>query len=146
MSKQPALSLRYSRDDDGTGELFAKVQYLGFSGHSSAWFNSQKLISYSKSLRDTFPFTSDTQLKLEGGYWKKSGAGIDELHLGLSFYPIGSAGLVGCHVQLLHDMASRDFILNMEIQTSYEAVRKFSLAFDRVILGEVETAELESIS
>lgn len=48
MSEQPALVLCYARlDADEIVELFADVQCLGFSGHSSAWFNLQELINFS---------------------------------------------------------------------------------------------------
>lgn len=99
-----------------------------------------------------FPFSSDAQLKLERRHWGILGTDANEVHLGLSFYPIGSAGLVGCNVKLLqdgrlvHGRETRNFYLNIEIHTSYEAVRKFSLAFDRVLHDETETAELASNS
>lgn len=147
MDKKPALTLRLIRDDEWTGQLFAEVDYLGFSGHSSAWLSLEEVANFSKSLRASFPFAPDALLKLEGGYLKKTEPVIDQLHLGLAFYPIGGCGIIGCHVQLrnLYVRTTRDFFLDIEIRTSYEEIKNFSFAIEKMVADDTKTAGLISI-
>lgn len=145
MSKQPALTLKYISDSDGTGELIAEVRHLGFSGHGSAWFGFNELTAFTKSLRAQFPFPPETSLILQGGYWKKDVSEIDQVHLGLHFYPKGKLGVIGCRVHLQSSFSNTSgYLLDVEILTSYEEIRNFSYAFENIILERAETAGLVS--
>ncbi len=92
------LRLHFDVDTDGTGELFAEVKAKGFAGASSAWFGVNQLVAFAQERAQTYPLQSGLPLTLEGGFWSKSGAVVEQLHLGLKFYPIGSVGVVGCRV------------------------------------------------
>ncbi len=85
------LRLTYSRDDDGTGELFASVEAEGFSGRGSAWFNSDDLSAFCSRLGD-YPLQAERLPRLEGGYWKSAGAGLKETHLSVIVTPHDHSG------------------------------------------------------
>ena len=142
------LSLRIEPDTDGTGELFAKVAHASFSGASSAWFNLQELRAFGERLQATFPIPPGTSLSLQGGFWSKSGASvIEQLHVGLSFYPIGGAGVVGVRVTLatsIHEGARPEaqHTVAVEFRTQYEPLRAFGIALVALVNGSVSSATL----
>ena len=144
------LRLRFAADGDGTGELSALVESAGFSGASSAWFGSQHLVEFAKSLASAYPLRPNEPLKLEGGFWSNSGAGIEQLHVGLAFYSIGSAGRIGCRVSLStpvhqHDRLESQALVAVELRTSYEELRKFSQSLEMLAQGAVHESILESV-
>lgn len=146
-STSSRLRLRLDADDDGTGELFVDVVAGPYSGASSAWFDVQSLRDFAAALRTTYPIDSSAPLTLEGGFWSKSGDGLDQLHVGLAFYPIGVRGVVGCRVVLCtprrqDQRADSQCSASVELQTVYSALADFAHAFDGLTKGLVEEAVL----
>ena len=144
------LRLTFEADTDGTGELFARVESAGFSGASSAWFDSEHLVEFAKSLANSYPLQPNEPLRLEGGFWNRTGSGIEQLHLGLAFYPIGSVGHVGCRVSLStsiheHDRPESQALVAVELHTSYEELRKFAQSLEMLAQRAVSEAVLESV-
>jgi len=144
------LRRTFEADTDGTGELFARVESAGFSGASSAWFGTEHLVEFAKSLASAYPLQPNEPLKLEGGFWNKSGSGIEQLHLGLAFYPIGSVGRVGCRVSLStslheHDRPESQALVAVELHTGYEELRKFAQSFEMLAQRAISQAVLESV-
>lgn len=144
-----SLHLWFERDADGTGELFAQVHCDGFSGHSSAWFGEDQLVEFADHLANTFPLPANEPLKLEGGYWSKSGAPILQLHLGLTFYSIGHLGLIGCRVSLAtpinnESRAEEQFQVAVELHTHYEQLRTFAQSVEMLAHGAVKEAVLHA--
>ncbi len=144
------LSLRIEPDTDGTAELFATVTHASFSGASSAWFNLQELCAFGERLQTTFPIPRGTSLSLQGGFWSKSGASvIEQLHVGISFYPVGGAGAVGVRVTLatsIHEgeRPESQHTVAVEFCTQYEPLREFGIALVALASGAVGSATLES--
>ena len=142
------LSLTLQPDSDGTGELFAKVSANGFSGTGSAWFDCLQLAHFAEELAAAYPLPANKKMQLEGGYWSKSEPLIEQLHLGLSFYPIGSTGKVGCQVSLATpcgpDQARPESqaTVRVELITSYEQVRVFANALEMLAKGTANEAML----
>lgn len=144
------LRVRFAADSDGTGELSAFVESAGFSGASSAWFGRQQLVEFAKSLGSAYPLRPNEPLKLEGGFWSRSGTGIEQLHVGLAFYSIGSVGSVGCRVSLSTPVHPRDrpesqALVAVELRTSYEELRKFAQSLEMLAQGAVNESVLESV-
>lgn len=144
-----ALRLSFDADSDGTGELFAEVRGRHFSGLSSAWFDSAALVAFARRLAGTFPLNLAEPLVLEGGFWGSPGAGIDQLHLGLKFYPIGGLGVVGCRVTLatsVHtgERADSQASVALELTTHYEQLRSFARSLELLATGKTDEAVLEA--
>jgi hypothetical protein len=136
------LRLTFSTDGDGTGELSAEASCNGFAGHSSAWFGISRLEQFADLIL-TYPLPADGLAPLRGGYWSKERHGeLDDLHLGLHFYPIGLRGTAGCKVQLpTPDRRGNVPVslnsVDVELRTSYQELSDFSAGFRRLIRGEL---------
>jgi hypothetical protein len=145
------LSLHVEPDTDGTAELFVEVKHASFSGASSAWFGIAELRSFGERLQTTFPIPQGTALTLQGGYWSKSGAPIEQLHVRLSFYPVGGSGTVGVGVTLATpiyrgDRTESQSRVAVEFATRYEALREFGRTLVALANGDIAGANLSSDS
>lgn len=144
------LRLWFESDSDGTGELFAEVASGNFSGIGSAWFDAQALFEFGETLASAYPLPSEAPLSLEGGYWAKSEAVIEQLHLGLRFYPIGSVGKVGCRVTLAtpvhegQDRPEAQSMVAVELNTNYEQLRTFAHSIEALAKGGIVEAVLQT--
>lgn len=142
------LRLYLEPDTDGTGELFAEVGAGRFSGTASAWFGLTELAEFGRSMRDTFPLAAGQRLKLEGGFWSKTGAPvIEDLHLGIHVYALGGTGTLGVRVQLataVHNGERSDSRCSVqaELHTNYEHLRAFGQAVLALAQGSGEPAVL----
>lgn len=144
------LRLQFDPDTDGTGKLLVEVQAKSFTGASAAWFGSTELILFAKKLAATYPLQPNTPLKLEGGYWGKSGGTIEQLHVGLQFYPIGSVGKIGCRILLStpineHERAESQSSLAVELHTTYEQLGAFARSLESLANGNTDEAILETV-
>jgi hypothetical protein len=125
------LRATFWTDGDGTGELTVEASNGHFAGRGSAWFSIPQLIDFARALGGSYPLPANPPLSLVGGFWKEDGPGIDQLHVGLEFYPIGSLGELACRVQLATSIQgsvrpqSQSRVV-MELRTSYEGVREFA--------------------
>ncbi|MBQ0933872.1 hypothetical protein [Ideonella paludis] len=145
-----ALRLQFERDTDGTGELFAGIHSSGFAGSGSAWFLETELLELAKKLAVAFPLPDDAPLGMHGGFWSKSGGGIEQEHVGITFYPVGSTGQVGCRVKLNtpvqeHDRAEGQSSLTVELLTNYEQLGAFARSLERLAIGGADEAVLEAV-
>ena len=143
------LRLTFDTDSDGTGELFAEVNARGFSGSSSACFGVDQLVEFAQELAGAYPLQVEKPLTLEGGFWSKSGAVVEQLHLGFKFYPVGSAGLVGCRVSLAtsippHERLESQSLVAVELTLHYEQLRSFARSLEELAKGGVSEAALET--
>jgi hypothetical protein len=143
------LRLEFKPDTDGTGELFAEVHCEGFAGSSSAWFGEDQLVAFARKLAAAFPLQKDEPLALKGGYWSKAGTGIEQLHVGLEFYPIGSVGRVGCQVSLNKPDCQLEppriqFSLAVELQTTYAQIGIFAKSLEMLAKGQTNEAVLKA--
>jgi hypothetical protein len=144
MNKQ--LRLWFKADNDGTGELFVEAMSQGFSGRGSAWFNGYSIIEFGETLSSTYPLVESSTYKLEGGYWSNAiNTELEEVHIGLRFYPISYLGIIGCHVKLStsrqnYERKEAQQSVQLEIKTSYEELKAFGLsliALANGVTGEV---------
>jgi len=142
------LRLLVEPDTDGTCELFAEVNVGKFAGLASAWFGLDELEKFGLLLSETYPLTTSQRLQLEGGFRSKTGAPvIQDLHVGLHVYPIGSAGIIGLRVQLasaVHDGERMDerSSVRVELKTNYERLRMFGQSVVALAQGSQEPAVL----
>jgi hypothetical protein len=143
----PALRLRIQHDTDGTAELFVELQHRSFAGMASAWFDAKQVADFGARLAKTYPLQREHPIELSGGYWSRTGSAIDQLHVGLKFYPIGGTGTIGLHVQLATDCQADErpesqYKVAAEIKTNYEELRRFGLAVRSLAEGAISLAEL----
>ncbi|MFN3437756.1 MAG: hypothetical protein ACK41V_08700 [Acidovorax sp.] len=146
----PILSLQVQHDSDGTAELFVELSHPVFTGSASAWFDAISLAEFGASLANTFPLTREKPIELTGGYWDHQGA-IEQLHVGLKFYPIGGTGTVGVHVQLATDCQADERSesqskVSAEVKTNYEELRRFGFAVQAIAKNQASHAQLMGIA
>lgn len=136
----------FSGDGDGEGELIVEVFAPPFAGASSAWFHVAQLVEFATRLGDAYPLSAGKPLRLLGGVWGEGTSGLEQVHVGLTFYPLGGRGVVACKVDLLlpsRSEAHREACLEIELLTSYEAVRDFARGLSSIARGESQEAVLE---
>lgn len=146
-----ALLLQFKPDTDGTGELFARVHCNGYAGSGSAWFAVSALVDLAKRLGAAFPLPTDSPLGIHGGFWSKSGDGLEQEHVGLTFYPVGAVGRVGCRVVLstpvhMTDRQESQCSLAVELLTTYEMLGTFAGSLALLVAGGADMAVLEAVS
>lgn len=126
-----SLRLTLEPDDDGTCELFAGVSVNGFSGKGSAWFNLQDLEVLSKEFK-TYPLRPENLPTIAGGIWSKDIKGeLEQPHLFIKPYPIGSTGEVGVRIELATPLYQSDrpesqHVVKVEIKTDYNSLESFA--------------------
>lgn len=126
------LELRFERDSDGTGELFACVRRTDYSGSGSAWFHFHEVETFGHQLKTTYPIPPNTELSLRGGYWKvgASPPELGDVLVGIQVYPVGSKGTIGVRVEVMDGFSegqreqSRARLV-VELLTDYESLRNF---------------------
>jgi hypothetical protein len=142
------LTLQFQDDNDGTGELFAEVEHGKFTGAGSAWFGVEELQAFGQALQDRFPLQADSPLTLQGGFWANSGeTKLDQIHVSLSVYPVGSTGTVGVKVELATQVHSNmrpdsQCSVTVELQTNYEPLRTFGREIVAIAGSNAERATL----
>ena len=146
----PELRLTFQADEDGwTGELFATVRSVAFSGKGSAWFDRESAkASFLVALR-SFPFPVTAPPTIEGGFWSKEKSGnLDQCHLRIAIKPYDSRGTLLVHVDLatqswktpdvdLQNSASIRFL------TEYAAIDAFAEHLEQVFDGKRDEAVLK---
>ena len=125
-----SLRLTLEPDDDGTCELFAAVSANGFSGKGSAWFNLSDLDDLSKEFM-AYPLRPENLPIIAGGYWSKDKKGeLEQTHLLIKPYLIGSTGELGIRVELATPLDESDrpesqHVVKVEIRTAYNSLESF---------------------
>jgi len=126
-----SLKLTLEPDDDGTCELFAEVSVNGFCGKGSAWFNLRDLEVLSKEFM-AYPLRRDNLPTIAGGYWSKEKEGkLEQTHLFIKPYPIGSTGVIGVRIELATPLNESDrpesqHVVKVEIKTDYNCLESFA--------------------
>lgn len=150
-SMQNGLKLQFLSQSDGTGELRAQARNNGFCGSGSAWFSERQLIDFAQNLIQTYPLQTDMPIVLEGGFYNQSDTNLTfaQLHLALSFYPVGSRGQIGCCITLntpLYEFErpQNKSTFTTELLTSYEQLGEFARMLQEVIKGDTHEATLKA--
>lgn len=128
-----ALRLTLKKDADGTGELSAEVQVNGFSGVGAAWFNIAEIRDFGHRISRTYPLLPEQTYELQGGYWSRDQQGsLEQVHLGMRFFPFGALGQIGCRVKLATQLESAspapEYAVTVELRTHYEGLQAFGAA------------------
>jgi|SRR5437667_12348995 hypothetical protein len=147
MEEPGQLRLTLQPDSDGTGQLFADVSSSAFSGHGRAWFNLDDLDHFAEQLT-AFPLSAESPVCLEGGYWSNDNRGtLEQVHLSIRIYPIGSKGQVGARIHVADCLESRDRResqnqATVELKTSYAALESFARDIRRLRTSDANEAIL----
>jgi hypothetical protein len=142
-----ALRLTLKQDADGTGELCAEVQVNGFSGVGAAWFNIAEIRDFGQRISRTYPLLPEQTYELQGGYWSRGLQGsLEQVHLGIRFFPVGALGQIGCRVNLARQLESAspapEYAVTVELRTHYEGLRAFGGAIVAMTDGRSDEAVL----
>jgi hypothetical protein len=144
-----ALRLQISLDDDGTAELFARVEANGFSGYGSAWVHAEELSELGFKLAQAFPLRET--LGISGGYWSQSEPStLEQEHLALAFYPVAGRGVIACQVRLASPLLPEDrpagrHSVRAELLTSYQELQQFAGALAELAAGKTREAVLHAV-
>lgn len=120
--------LALKADTDGTGELSARVEVLGFTGHGAAWFRLAEIAEFGHTLENAYPLHPDRSYALEGGHWNSEVRGqLEHALFSMRFYPVGTLGNIGCRVRLAHSESGHapEYAVTVELRTHHEALRAF---------------------
>lgn len=141
------LRLKLEPDDDGTCELFAEVSVNGFCGKGSAWFNLRDLEVLSKEFM-AYPLNPESLPTIAGGFWSKDKkGGLEQTHLFIKPYPIGSTGEVGVRIELATPLCESDRpesqqVVKVEIKTDYNSMESFAKQLEQLAKLQREDAVL----
>lgn len=141
------LRLSLVPDDDGTCELFATVSVSGFSGKGSAWFNLRDLEELSNEFM-AYPLRPENLPIVAGGFWSKEQRGeLEQTHLLIKPYPIGSTGELGVRVELATPLYESDrpesqHVVRVEIRTDYNSLQSFGTQLKELAKLRLEEAIL----
>jgi hypothetical protein len=144
------LTLTFTSDDDGTGELFAEFAANGFSGRGSAWFDKTNLIDVSKKF-EHFPIPPDNIPTIEGGFWESENTNqLYQEHLHISAYPIDSSGTIGVRIRTAtalwpEDRDNAQHYVAVELKTSYEDISSFAKNLRELVAGTITELTLNEV-
>jgi hypothetical protein len=143
------LILSYQADADGTGKLKVVVGSRGFSGESAAWFDTTNLKDFARSL-SIYPLADDDHPNIHGGFGGnlRTGSSPQE-HVRLEIGPVGGKGQVGIWVHLATEVwpdtrPESFYEVRLELLTTYERLRMFSIHLLRVLEGDLSEASIGS--
>jgi hypothetical protein len=142
-----ALRLTLKQDADGTGELCAEVQVNGFSGVGAAWFNIEAIRDFGQRISLTYPLLPEQTYELQGGFWRREQQGsLEQVHLGMRFFPFGALGQIGCRVNLATQLESAspapEYAVSVELRTQYDGLQAFGTAIVAMADGRSNEAVL----
>jgi hypothetical protein len=140
------LTLGFSDDGYGTGELDVEAEVDGYSGRSHACFNKDEIERFAVALSQC-PLPKDQPCSLTGGFGESPGQPAQE-HVGIDAYPVNRRGYIGIQVSMATPVWSEtrpesQRIAQLEIVTTYEPLGKFSRDILAMLSGKVDAATVE---
>ena len=141
------LRIRFVDDYDGSGELIAHAGSNRFSGIGRAYFNTDTIAAFATAIA-AFPLSNDARPMITGGFSTTDRPDeLDQEHLGITAYPIGSRGYIGVRVRMATPLhagerpESRESA-TIEVVTTYEPLARFSRDLISMLRGNAEEAVL----
>jgi hypothetical protein len=142
------LRLKVDPDSDGTGKLTATIAAGGFAAWGEAYFDLQRVARFAQQLR-AFPLSESDPPHIEGGFWSKEERGVlEQVHLSIRAYQIGSKGQVGVRVTCAdpplwpNDRKESQNSAAIELMSSYAALERFAKEVDLLLESKLEEAVL----
>jgi len=141
------LSLQFANDGDGTGKLSARAEAPGFAGVGEAYFNTENIESFARSIAQ---YPLEGTFEISGGLGER-GSGEFQEHLAVRVYAIDRRGHVAVQVRMATSMWSDvkpplQMTAKVEVLTSHEPLRKFSADLISLLRGTRTEAVLEGDS
>ena len=138
--RRNGLRLCFELDGD-LGELFVDAVQDGFRGHASAWFLTEDLVTFSRSLDGVVEGRLD-QARLEGGALTSK-----EIRVSLRFFPIGPRGYLAVEVLLANpelDPGVRDWQnrLSVRLEAAPAPVARVAQRLRRLAADEIKEVRL----
>jgi hypothetical protein len=136
------LRMRIEIEDDDTAELYAEVEKNGFSGKSSAWFQTSLLIEQARKFAQ-YPLVAGGNPCIVGGFWNKDATEIEEVHLRITAYPTDNKGGLVLLVELAvpKDNTRHPSLccsVSVELNTSYEQMSMFARDLESLAIGQAK--------
>ena len=129
------ISVRHLGEEDVEVELSVKVEAGGFAGFGRGRFRPSELIAWGKLLETTFPLASTNPLVIRSS---EEHDGLKN-RVGLSVYPIGLTGDIGCRVELAstHHRAGGKRLqsVSVELLLSYDQLSAIGRALSALVRG-----------
>jgi hypothetical protein len=142
------VELTLAADGDGTGELFARFEANGFSGHGSAWFDLKTLEEAARSF-GAYPLRHDQPAIISGGVWSGSEPPtLREEHLHISAHATDARGGIGLRVKVVEVVLERGgrevpHSASAELRVTYEKLSTFSKSLAALARREVSKVVVE---
>ena len=142
------LRIRFVDYGDGTGELIANAGSNDFSGTGRAYFNIEEIEKFADSIADLS--VANELHSIAGGFWKTDRRHeLDQVHLGVSVYPIDSRGHIGVQVRMATPIHSGERPKSqhsaiVELLTTHAPLERFGRGVIAVLRGNAEKAVLSS--
>ena len=142
------LKISADIDHEQSAEVFAEIHSKGFSGVSSAFFTLEQIKRFAKSLMD-YPMQESSMRELVGGFWKEHPIDeLEEVHLAIRVYAIGSRGQLGIRVRVaerLGEAQRRESqkIAEVELLTTYSSVGVFAKKLLRLADGKMNEVTIK---
>ncbi len=144
------LRVKYSPDDQWTGELEGVVASNGFPGRGSAWFDRTHLRTAIIPAFRAFPLSDSEPPTIEGGFWSKERQGeLEQCHLRITVKQHNARGGLLVRVDVASQVwktpdADMQQTVTARFLTDYEALRQFAEDLERVLDGALEEAVLRN--
>jgi hypothetical protein len=145
------LRLKIEPNSDGTGKLTAEIASGGFAAWGEAYFGLQRLAEFSQKLC-AFPLSESDPPYIEGGFWSKEERGvIEQVHLSIRAYQIGSKGQIGIRVKCAdppvwpNDRLESQNKAEIELMTSYAALEQFAKDLKLLMESKLQEAVLNGV-
>ena len=140
------LQLKIRADDDGSADLIVTVAGHGFAGTGSAWLHMEELREFAAQIA-RYPL--DNPVYLAGGYWGHSKPSrLEKIKVSIHVYLISGRGQIGirvvaCQPSHTRDDPAADHLVELEFQTTYNRLERFSRDLNEVLDGQTPFALIE---
>lgn len=141
------LHFRFEREDDWHGKLVANVATEAFAGEGGAWFNTDELRSFTKSL-SAYPLPAEAPPSIAGGFGVSANR-LEQVHLAVTVEPHNARGLVRATVTLATEVwnsEAEDLACSTTARfvVTYADLGQFVPALLDVLEGRADRATLHS--
>ncbi|MCW1988099.1 UNVERIFIED_ORG: hypothetical protein M2348_003884 [Sphingomonas sp. R1F5B] len=146
------LHLRFEREDEFHGQLFATVSSMGFAGAAAAWFATAELYRFSQAC-SAYPLNGEALPHIAGGFLSREPGTSEpeQVHLGIDVAPHDLQGNLRVTVRLATEVLrteKSDLGCNVTVRfvTTYSEMGPFASAMLALVEGEVKEAVLKGIN
>lgn len=129
------------------GRLVVTASANGFSGTAAAWFNGDTVRDFAHKIT-SYPLNPGDVAEIEGGF-DGDDAFVENVHVAMRAYPVGSRGQVGLRIRLATEIQQsqrpeEQHHVRLELLTSYQRLAPFSTDLRALVDGTVDVARIDA--